>query len=464
MTHGSQETRKRCLLMITDFISLGIRREINDVLRGNGITKPTSIQLEAIPMLLAGKDIVGQSQTGTGKTLAFLLPILQKIDNTKPTIQALIITPTRELALQITQEVTKLTDKLGIQVLSVYGGQDVDRQIKKLRGATQIVIGTPGRLMDHLRRKTIYLSAVSMLVMDEADQMLHLGFLDDVEELVRQTSPKRQTMLFSATMPSKIRGLADRYMRKPSDIRVQTQNITLDEIKQLMVEVPEPDKLDKLCSLMEEYHPYLAIVFCHTKKRAMAVTTALVQHGYQADELHGDLSQSKREQVLRRFRDAKIQILVATDIAARGLDVEGVTHVFNYDIPRDVDSYIHRIGRTGRAGEKGMAITLIDPHEQPHVRMLEIGINSSIERYKINGPRTTVKEKRKPFEGNDRSFVKRENTDTPLNKPAKKKAAPHSGTNQRSFHKPKDTNESSTTDKKSPKRSFGRKRKPAPRQ
>lgn len=189
--------------------------------------------------------------------------------------------------------------------------------------------------------------------------MLHLGFLEDVEELVRQTSPKRQTLLFSATMPSKVRGLATRYMNKPVDIRIQSENITLDEIKQIMVATPEPEKLKKLCMLMDEYRPYLAIIFCHTKKRATDVTTALVQRGYEADELHGDLSQNKREQVLRRFREAKIQILVATDIAARGLDVEGVTHVFNYDIPRDVDSYIHRIGRTGRAGETGMAITFL---------------------------------------------------------------------------------------------------------
>lgn len=461
--------------MNTDFTGLGIRREINDILRQMGITKPTEIQNEAIPVILAGKDVVGQSQTGTGKTLAFVLPILEKIDNTKPIIQAMIITPTRELALQITNEVTKIADQLDINVLSVYGGQDVDRQIKKLRGATHIVIGTPGRLMDHLRRKTIYLSGVSKLVLDEADQMLHLGFLDDVEELVRQTSTKRQTMLFSATMPSKVRGLAARYMHKPTDIRIQTPNITLDEIKQVIVEVPEPEKINKLCSLMEEYRPYLAIIFCHTKKRAMAVTGALVQKGYAADELHGDLSQPQREQVMRRFRDAKIQILVATDIAARGLDVEGVTHVFNYDVPRDVDSYIHRIGRTGRAGEKGMAITLIDPHEQPYVRMIEHGISVSIEKHKVSGHRFVTRDKRLPERktfrpiGSER-FAKdlemKEGTDLAFAKPAKKKVEPHGGSNQRSFHKPKDGEDANKgrSNKKDPtKRAFGRKRKPMER-
>lgn len=461
--------KKRCLLMATDFSALGIRREINDILRENGITKPTAIQVQAIPMILAGRDVVGQSQTGTGKTLAFVLPMLEKIDSTKTHVQALIITPTRELALQITNEVTKLADKLGINVLSVYGGQDVDRQIKKLRGGTQIAIGTPGRLMDHLRRKTIYLSGVTKLVLDEADQMLHLGFLDDVEELVRQTSPKRQTMLFSATMPSKIRGLATRYMRNPADIRVQTQNVTLDEIKQVIVEIPESEKLDKLCSLMEEYRPYLAIVFCHTKKRAVSVTSALIQQGYDADELHGDLSQPQREQVMRRFRDAKIQILVATDIAARGLDVEGVTHVFNYDIPRDVDSYIHRIGRTGRAGETGMAITLIDPHEEPYVRMIEAGVSVSIEKHKVSGQRFLTKDKRtvSRTDGGQffkKTFEKKEETDGVSEKPVKKKAESHGGANLRSHHNKSKDDQKSRYAKKDPnKRVFGKKRKPIER-
>jgi ATP-dependent RNA helicase DeaD len=436
--------------MANDFSALGIRREINSILGENGIKEPTDIQVQAIPTLLAGKDVVGQSQTGTGKTLAFILPILERIEVSNSAVQALIITPTRELALQITQEVTKLADKLGIQVLSVYGGQDVDRQIKKLKGGAQIVIGTPGRLMDHLRRKTIYLSGVTKLVLDEADQMLHMGFLDDVEELVRQTSEKRQTMLFSATMPSRVRALADRYMCKPIDIRVQKQHITLDEIKQIMVEVPEPDKITKLCAMIDEYRPYLALVFCHTKQRAIAVSTALAQRGYEADELHGDLSQPKREQVMRRFREAKIQILVATDIAARGLDVEGITHVFNYDIPRDVDSYIHRIGRTGRAGETGMAITLIDPHEQPLVRLIEQGIRASIEKQKFGVQTSIRKEKRKTFDLKSKMDAKqglKDKKTSNFGKIDKKKLDNHGGVNQRSRRKPKDAENTNTSRK-----------------
>lgn len=443
--------------MQKDFTALGIRQELSTILAENGITEPTDIQAQAIPVLLSGKDVVGQSQTGTGKTLAFVLPILDKIEVNKPVVQGVIITPTRELALQVTREVAKLADTLGIRVLSIYGGQDVDRQIKKLKGGAQIVIATPGRLMDHLRRKTIQLSGVTKLVLDEADQMLHMGFLEDVEALIRATSPKRQMMLFSATMPSLIRGLAERYMRKPVDIRIQKANITLDEIKQVMIEVPETEKIAKLGHLIDEYRPYLAIVFCHTKQRAMMVNMALARQGYETDELHGELSQTKREQVMKRFREAKIQILVATDIAARGLDVEGVTHIFNYDIPRDTDSYIHRIGRTGRAGQTGMAITLIDPHEQPYVRLIEQGIRAAIEKHKISGSNVVSMDKRRIFQVNKEE---RKQDAGKSRKPAftfgktdKKKTESHSGTNLRSRRKTKaDENDSRRFQEKKGKR------------
>lgn len=381
--------------MPTDFLTLGIRREINDMLRANGLTEPTPIQEQAIPILLSGKDVIAQAQTGTGKTLAFVLPILESVDPKKPYVQALIITPTRELALQITTEVKKLAAKLGANVLAAYGGQDVERQIKRLKGNTHIVIGTPGRLLDHLRRETIRLTGVSMLVLDEADQMLHMGFLDDVEKIILQTSPKRQTMLFSATMPQKIRALAVRYMRNPADIRVQSKRITLDEIKQSVVETTDRAKQDTLCKMIDEYRPYLAIVFCRTKRRASVLNEALIEYGYNSDELHGDLSQAKREQVMKRFREAKLQILVATDVAARGLDVEGVTHVFNYDIPHDVESYIHRIGRTGRAGETGLAVTFVSPRDRMDLQVIEKGIGITIEKRTADGQRLTGPSQRK---------------------------------------------------------------------
>ncbi|MEX2105118.1 MAG: DEAD/DEAH box helicase [Bacilli bacterium] len=372
-----------------DFISLGIRNEINNTLKANGLTEPTPIQEKTIPVVLTGKDVIAQAQTGTGKTLAFVLPILEMIDPKKSYVQALIITPTRELALQITTEVIKVISNLeDVNVLAVYGGQDVERQIKKLKGAKQIVIGTPGRLLDHLRRGTIQLSEVSMLVLDEGDQMLHMGFLKDVEAIIRGITSKRQTMMFSATMPPEIRSLAVRYMRKPVDIRVKSTGITVKDIKQIVVETTDHGKQGTLRSLLDHYRPFLAIIFCRTKRRASTLNAALIGHGYNSDELHGDLSQAKRERVMKSFREAKIQFLVATDVAARGLDVEGITHVFNYDIPHDVESYIHRIGRTGRAGESGLAITLVAPTERMYLDEIEEGINQTIEKRSVEGTRT----------------------------------------------------------------------------
>ncbi|MEL7635786.1 MULTISPECIES: DEAD/DEAH box helicase [Sporomusa] len=419
--------------MSTNFSALGIRPELTQFLKTTGITRPTPIQAQAIPILLAGKDVIAQAQTGTGKTLAFLLPILEKIKISAPHVQALIITPTRELTLQITAEAAKLANILGINVLSVHGGKAVDEQIRKLKGQPHIVVGTPGRLLDHVRRKTLVLAGVSRLVLDEADQMLHMGFLEEVEELIKLTSSKRQTLLFSATMPPKVRGLAARYMDKPADIRVQTENVTLDEIKQIMIELPEAGKLDKLCSLIDEQQPYLAIVFCHTKERAKAVNTALIQRGYKADELHGDLSQAKRMQVMRRFSEAKLQILVATDIAARGLDIEGVTHVFSYDIPHDPESYIHRIGRTGRAGQTGAAITFISPGEHMYLRLIEQGIKSSIEKYKANGQKV-IKNAKKATPASTKKITEKPAT---AKKTGDKKAVSHGGNNLRSRRKPK---------------------------
>jgi ATP-dependent RNA helicase DeaD len=382
--------KKKEVAYLSGFLKLGIRNEINNTLIANGLTRPTPIQEKTIPVVLTGKDVIAQAQTGTGKTLAFVLPILEMINPEKTHVQALIITPTRELALQITTEVNKMiADLEGVNALAVYGGQDVERQIKKLKGAKQIVISTPGRLLDHLRRGTIELSEVSMLVLDEADQMLHMGFLTDVEEIIRGISSDRQTLLFSATMPQQIRSLAVRYMRKPEDIRVQSAGLTVKEVRQIAVETTDRAKQATLRSMLDQYRPFLAIIFCRTKRRASTLNGVLREHGYDSDELHGDLSQAKREQVMKRFREAKIQLLVATDVAARGLDVEGVSHVFNYDIPHDVESYIHRIGRTGRAGGEGVAITLFASKDRMHLEMIEKDINLSIEKVTVKGSPST---------------------------------------------------------------------------
>ncbi|CAM3402848.1 DEAD/DEAH box helicase [Marinicrinis lubricantis] len=365
---------------MAQFSSLGIRQELIEALRIGGITSATPVQLQAIPVILSGKDTMAQAQTGTGKTLAFVLPILEKIQLDKPYIQALIVTPTRELAIQITDEIQKLAGAVGAKVLAAYGGQDVEAQIRKLKNPPHIVVATPGRLLDHLRRDTLRISGVSMLVLDEADQMLHMGFLPGVEAIIEQTPETRQTLLFSATLSGQVRQLAQNYMRRPQDIRIEGKQTTLEGIKQMAVDTTDRGKLATLVKMIEVYRPYLAVVFCRTKIRAKKLTEQLVSYGIEADELHGDLSQAKREQVMRRFREAKLQVLVATDVAARGLDVEGVTHVFNYDIPQDAESYIHRIGRTGRAGQEGAAVTFVSPRDRSTLQLIEKGIHMMLKR------------------------------------------------------------------------------------
>lgn len=363
------------------FKELGVSELLCTLLQGQGIVKPTPVQEEAIPPLVQGLDVIARAKTGTGKTLAFLLPIMDKIHTERAYPQALIMAPTRELALQITEEARKLARHTDVKILAVYGGQDVEKQLRKLEGGRHLIIGTPGRLLDHMRRETLDLSGVKMLVLDEADQMLHMGFLEDVETIITAVPYRRQTMLFSATMPDPVKRLAANYMKEPLDIVIKSGSpIPLDNIKQQVVECSDRNKEEALKALIERDRPYLAIIFCRTKRRVSKLNEALRAAGYDCDELHGDLSQGKREAVMKRFRDAKLQLLVATDVAARGLDVEGITHIFNYDMPLDADSYIHRIGRTGRAGGKGLAITFTSPREQEGLDLIEHAISQRLDR------------------------------------------------------------------------------------
>ncbi|MBM4761910.1 DEAD/DEAH box helicase [Bacillus sp. B15-48] len=341
---------------------------------------------------MKGKDIIAQAQTGTGKTFAFILPILEKMEQNLSSVQALIITPTRELALQITNEVKKLiNDKEGIDVLAVYGGQDVEKQLKKLNQNVQIVVGTPGRLLDHIERNTLQLSRLSFLVLDEADQMLHIGFLDEVERIIHETPVHRQTMLFSATMPREISMLARKHMRNPEYIQVEKIHGPAENVNQIAIQTVDRAKQDTLVQLINMHRPFLAVIFCRTKRRVSKLYTALKANGFSCDELHGDLSQAKREQVMKRFRDAEFQLLIATDVAARGLDVEGVTHVFNYDIPLDSESYVHRIGRTGRAGMKGLAITLYSPKDRSALDEIEAELNIQLDKTNLGNGRLDEK-------------------------------------------------------------------------
>jgi ATP-dependent RNA helicase DeaD len=362
------------------FASLGISQPYIKKLREEGIVTPTPIQEAAIPVLLTGKDLIAQAQTGTGKTLAFALPLLEGFDPEYPHVQGLIITPTRELALQITAELKKLAPLAGAHILAVYGGQDVEAQSRKMKGNPAIVVCTPGRLVDHMRRGNIDLGRVRKLVLDEADQMLHMGFLTDVEGIIRRLPNARQTMLFSATMPDQVKALARNYMKQPEDVRIQGKQVTLEEIRQFVVETTDRAKQATLFRMLEVYQPFLAVIFCRTKLRASKLAEAMKDKGFNVDELHGDLTQSKREQVMERFRKADLQYLVATDVAARGLDVEGVTHVFNYDIPLDPEWYIHRIGRTGRAKQSGTAITLVAAKDRGLLEKIERGIHMTLKR------------------------------------------------------------------------------------
>lgn len=350
--------------MAKSFEALGLRPEIIKAVKDLYYKEPTPIQAEAIPLALEGKDLIGQAQTGTGKTAAFVIPILQRLQLDKRDIQALILTPTRELSIQIEEDIEKLGKYLGVQTLSLHGGTDIERQISKLKQTVHIVVGTPGRVLDHLRRGTLHFGRISALVLDEADKMLEMGFMEDVEEILSGTPSHKQVLLFSATMPDRVKQLAHQFMKQPPHIRIESRQKTVEQVEQIYYVINQTEKMDAIMDLIESSNPYLAIIFANTQQRVQILTARLQEAGYEAKALYGDLSQKKREQLMRDFRNIKFQFLVATDIAARGLDVEGVTHVFNYDIPNDVESYIHRVGRTGRAGQRGMAISLVSPRQK----------------------------------------------------------------------------------------------------
>ena len=325
-----------------------------------GFEEMTPIQAQAIPVVLSGKDIIGQAQTGTGKTAAFGLPVLQNIDPKKKTLQAVILCPTRELAIQVSEEMHKFAKFLhGIKIVPIYGGQEIVRQIKALKAGTQIVIGTPGRVMDHMRRKTVKFDDVKIVALDEADEMLNMGFREDIETILRDVPDKRQTLLFSATMPQPIMEIARTYQHDATHIRVVKKELTVPKIEQYYYEVRPKAKLDALTRLLDMYAPKLSLIFCNTKRQVDELVAALKARGYFAEGLHGDLKQQQRDRVMSSFRNGKTDILVATDVAARGIDVDDVEAVFNYDVPQDDEYYVHRIGRTGRAGRPGRAFTLV---------------------------------------------------------------------------------------------------------
>ncbi|MCC7360266.1 MAG: DEAD/DEAH box helicase [Anaerolineales bacterium] len=368
------------------FAGLGLNAPLLQVLDQLGYETPTPIQQHTIPLLLAGRDVIGQAQTGTGKTAAFALPLLQRLDLTLNAVQALILTPTRELAIQVAEAVHTYSKQLGrVKVLPVYGGDSIQKQLARLRGGVHIVVGTPGRLMDHVRRDTLDFSALKTVVLDEADEMLRIGFLEDVEWLLGQMPQQRQTALFSATLPKEVRRIADRYLTNPASAEVAHKTLTVPTVEQRSLHVSEAHKLEALTLLLEaEGAPGEAIlIFARTKLRVAELAERLQARGYAVEAMHGDLNQAQRESVLRRLRAGQVEIVIATDVAARGLDVERIARVVNYDIPGDPEAYVHRIGRTARAGRAGQAVLFVTPREERMLREIERYTRQKITRAKL---------------------------------------------------------------------------------
>lgn len=341
------------------FDELGLSKEILKAVHDMGFEETTPIQSASIPVLLAGGDVIGQAQTGTGKTAAFAIPALESLTADRK-IQVLILCPTRELAIQVSEEIMELAKyKKGVQVLPVYGGQQIERQMRALHSGAHIIIGTPGRVVDHIRRGTISFAAVKMVILDEADEMLDMGFRDDLEVILQQVPPERQTVFFSATMPKAILDMTKKYQKNPEHVAIKHEALTVPLIDQEYLDVRDGQKLETLSRLIDMHSIKLGLVFCNTKRRVDEVVGHLQARGYSAEGLHGDLRQAQRDTVMGKFRKGTIEILVATDVAARGIDVDDVEAVFNYDVPQDEESYVHRIGRTGRAGRKGRAFTFV---------------------------------------------------------------------------------------------------------
>ncbi|ABN44142.1 RNA helicase, putative [Streptococcus sanguinis SK36] len=320
---------------------------------------------------MAGKDVIGQAQTGTGKTAAFGFPTLEKIDTDNPAVQALIIAPTRELAVQSQEELFRFGRSKGVKVRSVYGGSSIEKQIKALKSGAHIVVGTPGRLLDLIKRKALKLNQIETLILDEADEMLNMGFLEDIESIISRVPEERQTLLFSATMPDAIKRIGVKFMKEPEHVKIAAKELTTELVDQYYIRVKENEKFDTMTRLMDVEQPELSIVFGRTKRRVDELTRGLKIRGFRAEGIHGDLDQGKRLRVLRDFKNGNLDVLVATDVAARGLDISGVTHVYNYDIPQDPESYVHRIGRTGRAGKSGQSITFVAPNEMGYLQIIE---------------------------------------------------------------------------------------------
>jgi len=388
------------------FSELGLSPELLKAIDKLGFDQASPIQAEAIPVLMSGRDVVGQSQTGSGKTAAFAAPAIEKTDPHLRSVQVLILCPTRELAMQVSEEFHKLAlFKRGIHALPIYGGQSYERQFAGLRQGAQIVIGTPGRVMDHMRRGTLRLDHVKMAILDEADVMLDMGFRDDIEVILKAVPAERQTVFFSATMPRAIQELIQRYSRNPQTVRIEQKELTVPTVEQVYYEVDRRFKVELLTRLIDLLDLRLGIVFCNTKRMVDDLVDHLNAQGYSADRLHGDMSQAMRDRVMNKFRKAELEFLVATDVAARGIDVENVQVVFNYDLPYDAEDYLHRIGRTGRAGRSGRAISFVSGRELFQINHIERFIKVKIRRGKAPTNEQVEEARQSVFLGKLRSIL-----------------------------------------------------------
>jgi ATP-dependent RNA helicase DeaD len=377
------------------FQALGLSDNTITALINKGFEEPTPIQEKTIPLLLAGtRDLIGQAQTGTGKTAAFGLPIIEKAVENLGVVQAIVLTPTRELAIQVAEEINSLKGRKKIRVMPVYGGQAITHQLRGFRQGVDIVVGTPGRILDHIKRKTLRLDTISHFVLDEADEMLNMGFIDDIEMILKATNTDKTTLLFSATMPREILNIAKRYMREYDVVSVRKQEMTTELTDQIYFEVNESDKFEALCRIIDMAEEFYGIVFCRTKNDVDQTAGRLMDRGYDAEGLHGDISQVQREKILSKFKKHHINILVATDVAARGIDINDLTHVINYALPQDPESYVHRIGRTGRAGKEGTAITFITPAQSKRLLLIQRVTKSTIRKERLPKVEDIIKNKK----------------------------------------------------------------------
>jgi len=378
------------------FNDLGLSAKILVAINKKGFEEPTAIQAMTIPVMLRDdNNIIAQAQTGTGKTAAFGLPLIEMVHTDSKTVQALILVPTRELAIQVSEEINSLKGNKQIIIAPIYGGQSIDQQLRRLKKGVHIVVGTPGRVIDHLNRKTLKIGKIEHLILDEADEMLNMGFIEDMEEIMKHTNSDKRTLLFSATMPGRIKELAHKYMEGYEFLSVKKEPLTTNLTEQIYFEVKASDKFEALCRIIDIEDGFYGLVFCRTKSDVDSVASHLIDRGYDVEAIHGDISQAQRERTLDKFKKQRVNVLIATDVAARGIDVINLTHVINYSLPQDPESYVHRIGRTGRAGNEGTAITFITPSEYKKLMFIQRFAKTDIKKSKIPKIKDIIKAKKK---------------------------------------------------------------------